>query len=163
MTESQFNNDIAKIRPILLHFAASFTINGAATAEDMVQEATLKVWRSVLDGGVVRNLEALTIYALKNVCIDYLRLRKNNCNGLESVREQSAESNPHRQLELKGEFAVLKEIISTLPLDQQMSIRLKDIMGYQTDEIAEILGTTEVNVRTMLSRGRKTIRERMIK
>jgi len=163
MTEREFNNDIAKIRPTLLHFAGSFTIGGAATAEDMVQEAVIKVWRSNSEGGFIRNLEALTMHVLKNVCIDYLRLKKNNSGSLSCVKEPVTENNPHRQLEVKGEFALMKEIIASLPLDQQMSIRLKDIMGFETREIAEIIGTTEVNVRTLLSRGRKTIRERIIK
>jgi RNA polymerase sigma-70 factor, ECF subfamily len=163
MTKREFDRDIAKIRPVLLHFAGSFNIGGAATAEDMVQEAVIKVWRSNSDGSFIRNIEALTMHVLKNVCIDYLRLKKNNTGSLEHIRERVTENDPCRQLEIKGEFAEMKSIMESLPLDQQMCVRLKDIMGFETKEIAEIIGTTEVNVRTLLSRGRKTIKERIIK
>jgi RNA polymerase sigma-70 factor (ECF subfamily) len=163
MTEREFNNDITRIRPLLLHFAGSFSIGGAATAEDMVQEAVMRVWRSNEDGCFILNIEALTKQILKNVCIDYLRLKRNKGENLSNLKELITENDPYKQLEIKREFARMKEAIKSLPLDQQMCIRLKDVMGYETKEIAEIIETTEINVRTLLCRGRKTIKERVMK
>ena len=42
---------------------------------------------------------------------------------------------------------------------QRTVLHLKDIEGYSTKEVAEILETDEANVRTILSRSRKALRE----
>jgi RNA polymerase sigma factor (sigma-70 family) len=43
-----------------------------------------------------------------------------------------------------------------------IAVRLRDIMGYEMDEIAKILGTSEGNVRTLLSRARQRLREKLL-
>ncbi len=43
-----------------------------------------------------------------------------------------------------------------------IAVRLRDIMGYEMIEIAHIIGTTEVNVRTLLSRARQKLREKIL-
>ncbi|HBZ34895.1 MAG TPA: RNA polymerase sigma factor [Bacteroidales bacterium] len=163
MTQREFEREIVRIRPVLLQFARSFNIVGASCAEDMVQEAVMRVWQSILGGEVVRSMEALTKRILRNVCLDYLRLKKNICNDYDIYGVDKIDSyDTARQLEIKEEFTRIVEIIKTLPVDQQLCIRLKDMMGFENWEIAEILNTTEVNVRTLLSRGRKSIRNELI-
>lgn len=164
MTQREFEREIFRIRPVLLQFARSFNIGGASNAEDMVQEAVMRVWLSILGGEVVRSIEALTKRVLRNVCLDYLRLKKNNLNSSDIDSVNKIDSNdPNRQLEIKEEFTRIVDFIRTLPMDQQICIRLKDIMGFENWEIADILDTTEVNVRTLLSRGRKSIRDNMLR
>jgi RNA polymerase sigma factor (sigma-70 family) len=164
MTEREFNRYIEKIRPKLLCFAASFIHKGAATAEDMVQDAVVKVYNE--RGKEIKNIDALTITILRNVCLDYLRLRKNREEdkvALERCTEESLgfaseKTNPHSRLEIGEKMDALRQIIKKLPDDQQIAIRLRDVMGYEFCEIAQILNTSEGNVRTILSRGRKAIK-----
>ena len=49
--------------------------------------------------------------------------------------------------------------MTRLPEKQRTTLHLKDIEGYSTKEVAEILETDEANVRTILSRSRKALRE----
>lgn len=49
--------------------------------------------------------------------------------------------------------------MTRLPEKQRTALHLKDIEGYSTKEVAEILETDEANVRTILSRSRKALRE----
>ena len=49
--------------------------------------------------------------------------------------------------------------MARLPEKQRITVHLKDIEGYSTKEVAEILETDESNVRTILSRSRKALRE----
>ena len=49
--------------------------------------------------------------------------------------------------------------MAMLPERQRVAIHLKDIEGYSTKEVADILETDEANVRTILSRSRKALRE----
>lgn len=160
MTNQEFNIVIEKLRPKLLHFAKGFVKDGAATADDMVQDAVLKLWNSKnLDE--VRSPEALTIHILKNVCIDYLRLKKNNTEGIKPNFQAFSEQDPHITLEKKDHFQYIQGYIEELPKDQMMAVRLRDIMGYEMNEIAQIIGTTEINVRTLLSRARQRLREKI--
>lgn len=81
MTEQEFNILVHRLRPKLVNFAGGFIKTGAATAEDMVQDAVIKLWRTQ-EIQEVKNHEALTLHILKNVCIDYLRLKKNNTESI---------------------------------------------------------------------------------
>ncbi|MHC1689559.1 MAG: RNA polymerase sigma factor [Bacteroidales bacterium] len=160
MTEQEFNILVQRLRPKLINFAGGFVKTGAATAEDMVQDAVIKLWRTQ-EIQEVKNHEALTLHILKNVCIDYLRLKKNNTESLNVNSTHKLTEDPVAALERKDQFAFLRGCIDTLPSDQMLAVRLRDIMGYEMEEIALILDTTEGNVRTLLSRARQKLREKI--
>ncbi|HNW48461.1 MAG: sigma-70 family RNA polymerase sigma factor [Bacteroidales bacterium] len=161
MTEQEFNILVQRLRPKLINFAGGFVKTGAATAEDMVQDAVIKLWRTQ-EIQEVKNHEALTLHILKNVCIDYLRLKKNNTESLNVNSTHKLTDDPVVALERKDQFAFLRGCIDTLPSDQMLAVRLRDIMGYEMEEIAVILDTTEGNVRTLLSRARQKLREKIL-
>lgn len=152
------------MRPKLVAFAGYFIGPGAATAEDMVQDAVLKVWTQMNEHGSerIRSVEALAMTVLKNICIDYLRLKKNRNSSIEGHKElhkMESGNDPQYRLELSEQVKNVSDAILLLPVDQQMVIRLRDIMGYEFDQIASIMDMNEGNIRTLLSRGRKKIRE----
>lgn len=161
MTSHEFNNLVVRLRPRLILFAKGFVKDGASTSEDMVQEAIIKLWKSN-QTQQVRNPEALTIQILKNVCLDYIKLKKNNMEGLKPNSLVYEQSDPSQILESKDSVANILSYIDALPKDQVLAIRLRDIMGYEMAQIAEILDTSEGNVRTLLSRARQKLRERLM-
>lgn len=60
---------------------------------------------------------------------------------------------------LSGETrAVIDEAIASLPDSQRIVITLRDIEGFPSDEVAELLGLTEGNQRVLLHRGRSRVR-----
>ena len=160
MTTQEFNITVEKLRPKLLNFANGFVKEGAATADDMVQDAVIKLWNSK-NLEEVRNPEALTMQILKNVCIDYLRLKKNKSESIKPNYIAFTDYDPYTALEKKDQFQNIKSYLDELPKDQMIAVRLRDIMSYEMIEIAQIIGTTEVNVRTLLSRARQKLRERL--
>ncbi len=126
----------------------------------LVQEAIIKLWKSN-ENQEIRNPEALLIHILKNVCLDYLKLKKNNMEGLKPTFKLFCESDPAKTLESKDQVNNILSYVNTLPKDQMLAIRLRDIMGYEMEEIAIILDTSEGNVRTLLSRARQKLREKL--
>lgn len=161
MTDREFNRSIGKIRPQLISFAASFMCKGAATAEDMVQDAIIKVWREVQQTEV-RSVKVLTITVLRNVCLDYLRLKKN------SVQKEDIDTVKGRDeipvdsgVEAKERWEYVRNVMKTLPKEQQTVMMLREVMGYEYAEIAHILDTSEANARALLSRGRRELRNRI--
>jgi RNA polymerase sigma-70 factor (ECF subfamily) len=64
-------------------------------------------------------------------------------------------------MEGKDKLGVLRKCMESLPHDQMLALRLRDVMGYEMEEIAKILDTSEGNVRTLLSRARKKMKEKL--
>lgn len=161
MTTKEFNITVEKLRPKLMHFANGFVRTGAHTAEDLVQDAVLKLWKSQ-DMYQIRNTEALTMQILKNVCLDYIKIKKNINEELPANLKIFSSNDPLSMVEQRERVAKVRDLISALPPDQMLAVRLRDIMGYEMNEIAQIIDTSEGNVRTLLSRARQKIRESLL-
>ena len=161
MTSSEFEILINSVRPRLIFFAKGFVGEGAATADDMVQDAIIKLWNSnkVRD---IENPEAFLRHILRNVCLDYIKLKKNNTEQLTSYNTIYSERSLTAEIEAKDEMTMVFNFMRTLPNDQMVTLRLRDVMGYEMSEIAVILDTTEGNIRTLLSRARKKLREMIL-
>ena len=160
MTSSEFEILVNRVRPRLIFFAKGFVGEGAATAEDMVQDAIIKLW-SAGQVNDIRNPEAMLRYILRNVCLDYIKLKKNNSERLDSDYKAYISESPQKDAETREEISFVYALIRNLPDEQMMVVRLRDIMGFEMQEIAMVLDTTEGNVRTLLSRARKRLREQL--
>lgn len=74
---------------------------------------------------------------------------------------QSGSSNPEEQV-LQGERAeLLHEAVLKVPPQYRMPLVLHDMEGLGTEEVARILGLTEVNVRVRLHRARLFVRKEL--
>ena len=56
-----------------------------------------------------------------------------------------------------------RRLITELPDKQRLAIHMRDVEGYEIEEIADLLESDEASVRVNLSRARKSIREQLIK
>ena len=164
MNNAAFSIFITSVRPKLYRFSLSL-LKRSDAAEDVVQEVGLRLWKSAHQGNQHPQMEALAMCMAKNLCIDVLR--KNNRHGHEDIGEQNCkaapltERTPQLILEEKEAHASICTLIEQLPLQQQMCIRLRDVEGYELDEIARILECDSGSVRANLSRARKKIREQI--
>jgi RNA polymerase sigma-70 factor (ECF subfamily) len=66
-------------------------------------------------------------------------------------------------VELKDEISIIRSIVDTLPPLQAQVFRMKEIEGYENEELIKIIGCTLDSLRQNLSRARKKIREEFIK
>ena len=69
------------------------------------------------------------------------------------------DSNIAREIEQKDEARQVKRLIRQLPRSQQQIILLRDVNDCSYEEIEQVTGLTAVNIRVLLSRARKKIRE----
>ena len=121
-------------------------------AQDMMQDVAERVLRKQGSLQEVENIDAFLTRSVRNACIDRLRRRKDMTPKIPEVPdEKSPEGWSDRQLVHKA--------LARLPEKQRLAVHLKDIEGYSGKEIARILETDEANVRTILSRGRRALRE----
>jgi RNA polymerase sigma-70 factor (ECF subfamily) len=75
----------------------------------------------------------------------------------------SSSNNGYNSADLSDIADLTRRIIASLPEKQRLAIHLRDVEGYEMEEIAEVLGMDETNVRMNLSRARKSVREELTK
>ena len=121
-------------------------------AQDMMQDVAERILRRQESLEDVRNIDSFLAKAVRNACIDRIRRRKETTPKIPDIPD---EKNPDRW----NDRQMVHKALSKLPERQRLAVHLKDIEGYSHKEIADILETDESNVRTILSRGRKALRE----
>lgn len=160
MPASLFKQLLLPLYPRLQRVALRM-LGNVEDAEDMVQEVYMKLWGKREELPDVQNMEAYCVALTKNMCIDRLRLAEVDRVDVDDVPlSLAAADDVASQLERQDAVEQVKLIIETLPEKQQQVITLRDIRECTFEEIEEQTGLTAVNVRALLSRARKTIRER---
>ena len=163
MPASLFKQLLLPLYPRLQRVALRL-LDNAEDAEDMVQEVYMKLWskRDALPD--VKDVEAYCVTLTKNMCIDRLRIAEAEKEDMDEVPIMLAETDDvEAQVERHDAVEQVKQIIGTLPEHQQQVITLRDMEDCSFEEIAEQTGLTAVNIRMLLSRARRTIRERFKK
>ena len=158
MELKEFKITVLPLRPKLLNYARKLT-DEPEDAEDAVQEVLIKLWNKRLELEQYRSIEAFAMTLTHNICIDMWRCKRNDTLSLDIVQAASPIGTPERLLEIKDEIRLMHEIIDSLPNLQRTIMRMKDIEGYETDEIAEITGCGPEAIRSNLSRARKKVRD----
>jgi RNA polymerase sigma-70 factor (ECF subfamily) len=152
-----FKTNVLPVRGKLYHVAMKI-LGNEHDAEDVVQESMLKLWlmRQHLSG--YKSIEAYAVQMTKNISLNKIRARKPVTeNWFDDVPETARK--PDQQAEEKDSVEMVSRIIENLPDMQKMIIQLRDIEGYQPEEIAEITGCEIATVRVNLSRARKKVKE----
>ena len=153
-----FQHKVYPLKNKLFRFAKRI-LDHTEEAEDIVQEVFIKLWnrRDKLDE--YRSVEALAMVTTKNLCLDRIKTKKYPVENFENHRQfveniPGETSTDHSDL-VNG----IRRAMKLLPEQQQMIVHLRDIEGYEFEEIAEIVGMNENAIRVALSRARKRIRE----
>lgn len=137
-------------------------VQDAANAEDIIQDTFIKLWNKRDEMEHIDNTEAFAIIILRNTSLDYLRKTKNDLHTTYDVDIPETVS-LSKQIELQDEAKQVKHLISKLPDQQRQVMMMKHWDGYTDEEIEEATGLSAGNIRVILSRARKTIREQYIK
>lgn len=144
-----------------LHSFARSMLKDEAEAEDAVQETYLRLWKAKEKLNNHPNIGGYAMQTLKNICIDKLRVEKFNIS-LDNVNIAESSLTPYSYTEQQDSASIVRSIIESLPKTQQRIITMRDIEGFELEEIAQITGSEEATVRVNLSRARKSVRDRFI-
>ena len=158
MNLEQFKINVLPLREKLFNYSRKMT-EETSDAEDIVQEAFLKLWRMREKLDEYHSIDALATEIVKNLCIDRWKSPVHASVGLDEIKVLSGWDNPEQTLVANDQVQLIGKIMETLPPLQQTIIRMKDIEGYESEEIAEITGCDIQAVRMNLSRARKRVRE----
>ncbi|HMJ56488.1 MAG TPA: RNA polymerase sigma factor [Polyangiaceae bacterium] len=137
-------------------------LGNVADAEDVVQEAYVKAYRSLLDGQFDRRAKVETwLYRIViNATIDARRKRTRRVATVDVEEETAGLETGDSPTEARLALTELADWLGELPPDQQATLVLKAVEGRESAEIAEILGCSEGAVEQRLVRARATLRQR---
>ena len=150
MTLEEFQEEIQRVRPMLLRVAQQYLREGDE-AEDTVQDVLLRLWQML--GELRPPFEPLARRLVRNFAIDKLR-RKKPTMALTDMG--IVDDGPPDDLVEKT-----MRIVEKLPEMQQVILRLRHMEGMEMREIAQLTGSSEVAVRKALSRARKAVMKKM--
>ncbi|QYJ14936.1 ECF RNA polymerase sigma factor SigK [Rubrobacter xylanophilus DSM 9941] len=132
-------------------------------AEDLVQDAFLKVWRSAGSYRAERgSVRTWILSILHNRGIDQLRSQASRLRArerLEASAEKVQPSEAFSETLRSSQREQVREAMSTLPPEQLKILELAYFSGYTHTEIAELLGLPLGTVKGRMRLGLKKIRE----
>ncbi len=163
MDSEEFKNKIIPLGRKLYNFAR-LLLNDQAEAQDAVQEVYLKLWNYRNKMQTIDNIEAFVMKITRNWCLDRLKAKRPVLieDYSKSYDFQKEDNNPHSILENTDRLNEFNNIMQSLPEQQRIIIQLRDVEGYEFEEIADILSININTIRVNLSRARKKIKESII-
>lgn len=146
----------------VLHGMAARIVGSDEDADDAIHDAFCRLWSVYQDISDRTEAEKLSYTAVRNSAIDALRRSRRgrmvSIDDLQSRAEQADNATPRRDVEDTYQ-AVISLSRKVLSERQYEVFRLHDVEGVEYADIADELGLSVENVRMILSRARKTIRE----
>lgn len=138
-------------------------LENATDAEDVVQEAYLKLWDKRDSLNNIDNPRAFCLTLVRNMCLDLLRSTRYNWQRQQTELPDNLQISAPDDTEARENVQIVQQIIDSLPEQQQRIVDLRDVKGYTYEEIEQLTGMTATNIRVVLSRARKKIREAFFK
>lgn len=141
-------------------------LQGFDEAQDATQEVFLRAFKYIHRLDVRRPMEPWLMRITVNVCRDIRRktLRRHytfsevpSCGGEPAGNGKD----PYAGFAWEQQRQHLWKALNSLPEKERMAVILRDVEGFSTSEVAEILGNSESTVRSQICRGRCRIKEAM--
>jgi RNA polymerase sigma factor (sigma-70 family) len=152
MTVAEYNHSVGEYADRLYRFVLK-NIRDASTAQDIIQDTYEKLWikHEFVSFEKVRSYLFTAAY---HTLIDYTR-KSRILIDIESMKNAFGEAS-NESFDLKENLdAALKK----LPEMQRAVILLRDYEGYSYEEIGEITGLSESQVKIYIYRGRLALRK----
>jgi RNA polymerase sigma-70 factor (ECF subfamily) len=129
-----------------------------AEAEDVVQEAMLRLWRSA-DGLEVgpSGLRPWLRRVVSNLCVDRMRSGK-RLTVTDEVPEQAEPATQHSQLEARDASQRVDAALKALPDRQRTALTLFHYEGLSQIEVGKIMGISDEAVESLLARARRSLK-----
>jgi RNA polymerase sigma-70 factor (TIGR02957 family) len=155
---------LQRLRPA--SFAIAYRMLGSASeAEDVVQEALLRLHGAIEAGEQIESPPAFVATVTTRLAIDQLRsarARRDRYTGewLPEPVLTDGQDDPAHHAEMADSLSLaMLVLLERLSPEQRAVLLLRDVFDYGYDEIAAILGKSRDNVRQIASRARKHVEQ----
>jgi RNA polymerase sigma-70 factor (ECF subfamily) len=146
-----------RLTPRVLGFATRMLGGDRAEAEDVAQEAMLRLWRIAPDWRQGEAKVATWLYRVTaNLCTD--RLRRRRGVALDEVPEPEDGARPVVSGLIEADrMAALEAALAALPLRQRQAVALRHLEGLGNVEIAEVMDIGVEAVESLVARGKRNL------
>ncbi len=137
---------------------ARYLLRDNAEAEDVVQEAFIRLWEhreSMSDARVKPWLLRVT----RNLCLDRLRRRRPEQSADEA--ELAGQDCPAQSMQREQTLARLQQAVQDLEEPFRSLVLLRDVQQHSYEEVAAMTELTMPQVKTYLHRARRKLREQL--
>ncbi|WP_167617527.1 RNA polymerase sigma factor [Maribellus sediminis] len=162
MTTEEFKNTVIpfsrKLYPMLFRI-----LKNEEETRDALQDLMVKLWDKRNDLVRCNNQTAYIITMAKNHSFDLLKKKRPSRIGENEEHKILNLASEDSGLEAKEKFEHVRSAIEALPEKYREVIRLRDIDGFEFDEISEMTGYEVPYIRVILSRARQKVKEEVEK
>lgn len=146
-------------------FSIAYQMLGSVgEAEDVVQEAFLRMHRTVRGGERIDSPPAYVTTLVTRLAIDHLRsarVRREQYVGEWLPEPLATGATPADRAETADSLSLaFLVLLESLTPQQRAAFLLREVFQYSYDEIAEIVGTSVDSTRHLVARARKHVRDR---
>ena len=159
MSNDRLTQLLETLRPQLLS-QATHIVGNQDDAEDVVQESLLRLLVHRQEWEHYSSIEALCGTVEHHKPIDFLRRTRPRAEIEEADRLLAPSTED--EIEHAEVQALLTSAIDSLPTKQRLIFRLKEVEGYEVEEIARIAGLSPEAIYNNLSRARSALRSRLL-
>lgn len=136
---------------------ATRLLNDQAEAEDVAQEALMRLWKVAPDWRLGEAKVSTWLYRVTaNLCTDRLRKRRNV--PLDQVAEPiDPTDSVVTQLQENARMTALSDALSELPERQAQAVSLRHLEGLSNPEIGQIMQISLRSVESLTARGKRAL------
>jgi len=147
----------ARLAPRVMGLAARMLGGDRAEAEDVTQEAMLRLWKIAPEWRQGEAKVSTWLYRVSaNLCTD--RLRKRRPVDIDAIPEPEDDTPGAVDNMIEADRArALKEALAHLPERQRVAVTLRHLEGRTNPEIAAVLEISVEAVESLTARGKRTL------
>ncbi|MBI4692091.1 MAG: RNA polymerase sigma factor [Candidatus Terrybacteria bacterium] len=144
---------------ILRHI--QFRVSDQETAQDLAQEVFFKAWQYIVSGREVKNFKPFLYKIANNLIIDYYRQRPRADVPIEDINQKQISYGPEQEKEAEREISasLAHKYLSLLEDEQRQIVYHRYVDDLAIKEISEITGKTANNVRVIIHRALKSLKD----
>ncbi|KPN62181.1 RNA polymerase, sigma subunit, ECF family [Aliiroseovarius crassostreae] len=147
----------ARLGPRVMGYAARLLGGDRAEAEDVTQEAMLRLWKQAPNWRQGEAKVTTWLYrVVSNLCTD--RLRKRRSVDIDAIEEPADDMPSAVESMMEQDRAnALQAALMALPERQRIAVSLRHLEGASNPEIAEILEISVEAVESLTARGKRAL------
>ncbi|MGX0877129.1 RNA polymerase sigma factor (sigma-70 family) [Roseovarius sp. MBR-154] len=134
-------------------------LGNRAEAEDVAQEAMLRLWKQAHDWRQGEAKVTTWLYrVVANLCIDRQRRARGGSVALDAIPEPAdSRASAAEELQERARAEALQTALNDLPERQRQAVVLRHIEGLANPEIARIMEISVEAVESLTSRGKRAL------
>lgn len=147
----------------LLYRVAYHLTGNQQDAEDLLQDMYLKLWQKRDSLPEEAAKETYLVSMIRNLFVDQRRLKRLGTSELKNEDSPPDERSLERQIDARDEAHKMEGLIRQLPDRDAKIIKMHLMEEHSYEEIEQDTGLSQGNIRIIVMRSRKKLKEQFIK